>query len=176
MIGVVPLCLSLVQVIPAQPVLRRVYCAPVDASYCDKYWIDGPATVSGPQYPLIVMFHGHGETHDPATWIQGAAAFMRSATSVVIDGEQREAQSMTVSEEYVDVAGAAPIIGRGIRTGDDSSAAEPPAVLSYSFWQSGLSGDRDVIGRRLNIGGLEYSVAGVMPQGFSGHSPIDTDV
>src|SRR5688572_18240933 len=82
MIGVISLCLSLVQGPPipaAHPVLRRAYCAPVDASYCDEYWIDGPAIVAGQQYPLIVMFHGHGETHAPATWIQGAGAFMAAA-------------------------------------------------------------------------------------------------
>lgn len=109
--------------------------------------------------------------------VNGAAAFSRSATSVVVNGEQREAQSMTISAEYFDVLGATPMLGRGIHAGDDASAtAAPPAVLSYAFWQSGLAGDRDVIGRRLSIGGLEYAVAAVMPRGFSGHSPVATDV
>src|SRR5436190_11529857 len=109
--------------------------------------------------------------------VKSAAAFTRSAASVVVDGEQREVQSMTVSEEYFDVVGGRTLLGPGIHAGADASpTAAPPAVLSYAFWRSALSGDRDVIGRRLNVGGLEYSVAGVMPQGFSGHSPIAADV
>ena len=109
--------------------------------------------------------------------VEGAAAFNRNATSVVVNGEQREVQSMTISEEYFDVVGASPVLGPGIHAGDDSaSTAAPPVVLSHAFWRSSLSGDRDVIGRRLSVGGLEFSVAGVMPQGFSGHSPIDTDI
>jgi putative ABC transport system permease protein len=109
--------------------------------------------------------------------VKGAAAFTRNTTSVVVGGEQKEAQSMTISEEYFDVLGSPPMLGPGIRAGDDSApTAAPPAVLSYGFWRSSLSGDRDVIGRRISLGGLEYSVAGVMPRGFSGHSPIDTDI
>jgi putative ABC transport system permease protein len=114
---------------------------------------------------------------DQVPSVQAAAAFTRSATSVVVNGEQREAQSMTISDEYFEVLGVRPILGPGIRPGDESSAAAaPPVVLSHAFWRSGLSGDRDVIGRRISVGGLEYSVAGVMPQGFSGHSPMATDV
>ena len=113
--------------------------------------------------------------HVPA--IQGAAAFTRIATSIVVDGHQQEARSMTVSEEYFDLLGASPMRGPGIHAGADSqSTALPPAVLSHAFWRSSLLGDRDVIGRRINLGGLDYSVAAVMPPGFSGHSPIETDI
>jgi len=108
--------------------------------------------------------------------IKGAAAFTRNATSVVVNGEQREAQAMTVSENYFDLLGVSPMLGPGIHAGDDLDSTAVPAVLSYAFWRSGLSGDRDVIGTRLSLGGLEYSVSGVMPRGFSGHSPIDTDI
>lgn len=109
--------------------------------------------------------------------LDGAAAFMRNATSVFVNGEQREVQSMTISEEYFDLVGASAMLGRGIHSGDEAQpTAAPPAVVSYSFWRSALSGDREVIGRRINLGGLEYSIAGVMPQGFSGHSALATDI
>jgi len=111
---------------------------------------------------------------DQVPAVKGAAAFSRNATSVVVNGEQREVQSMTISAEYFDLLGVVPMLGRGIDGGDD--AAAPPAALSYAFWRSALSGDRDVIGRRISVGGLDYTVAAVMPQGFSGHSTIATDV
>jgi putative ABC transport system permease protein len=82
---------------------------------------------------------------------------------------------MTISEGYFDTLGASPLLGRGIHGGDDVSPVAAPAVISYAFWRSALSGDANVIGTRLTIGGLDYEIAGVMPQGFSGHSPIDTD-
>jgi putative ABC transport system permease protein len=109
--------------------------------------------------------------------VSGASAFSRNTATVVINSEQREVQSMMISEGYFDVVGTSTLLGPGIHAGDDSaSTAAPPAVIGYGFWRSALSGDGDVIGRRLTLDGLEYSVAGVMPKGFSGHSPIDTEI
>jgi len=132
-----------------------------------------PGAKPGAPPMTSTSYVGFTAIRDQVPAVKGAAAFMRNATSVVIDGEQREVQSMTVSEEYFDVLDASPMLGAGIHVADRS---DTPAVLSYSFWRSSLSGDRDVIGRRITVGGLEYSVAGVMPQGFSGHSPIQTDL
>jgi putative ABC transport system permease protein len=109
--------------------------------------------------------------------VQGAAAFSRNEASVVINGEQQQVRSMTISGEYFDLLGASPMLGAGIHADVDSqTTAAPPAVLSYAFWRSDLSSDRNVLGRRITLGGLEYAVAGVMPQGFSGHSSLDTDI
>ena len=114
---------------------------------------------------------------DQVLAVEGAAAFSRNDTSVVVNGEQQEVRSMTVSDEYFTLLGVLPVLGPGIEAGADSQpTAAPPAVLSYAFWRSDLSGERDVIGRRISVGGLEYAVAAVMPRGFSGHSSVDTDV
>jgi hypothetical protein len=39
-------------------------------------------------------------------------------------------------------------------------------VLSYEFWRNQLGGDRKVLGRRLDLDGEEYHVAGVLPPEF----------
>jgi predicted permease len=109
--------------------------------------------------------------------LSGAAAFQRDARSAVIDGEQRQVNAMLVTGAYFELLGARPLVGRGILPAqDDAGAAEPVAVLSYSFWRSAFGGDRGVVGRRLSVGGLDYAVAGVMPEGFSGHSATDVDL
>src|SRR5262249_3941133 len=85
------------------------------------------------------------------------AAFQRSAPSAVIEGAQRPVNAMIVSGGYFDLLGARPYVGRGIvRADDQSGAAEPVAVLSYSFWRSAFGGDRTVIGRHLSVRGLDY--------------------
>lgn len=136
--------------------------------------INAPGAKPGSPPMTSTSYVAFTTIRDQVPAVNGAAAFIRNSTSAVIDGQQREVQSMTISEEYFDLLGASPLLGRGIHLGDDSAAT--PAVVSYSFWRSDLSGDREVIGRRLSVGGLDYSIAGVMPQGFSGHSPIDTDI
>ncbi len=74
------------QQIQRYPKFDKLYCAPVDANYCDEYYIDGPATLVPKQkYPLIIMFHGYGERADEAlsgpsgSWLPGARAFMDAA-------------------------------------------------------------------------------------------------
>jgi predicted permease len=62
-----------------------------------------------------------------------------------------------------------PVLGRFF-TDDDNQPADPHhvLVLSYGFWQTQYGGHRDVLGEKLDIGALEYTVIGVAPEGFNG--------
>ncbi len=151
-----------------------------------------PAHVAGADRVFTVGFQvsdiaseGRMTTTSPVTYaairgqvpaLSGAAAFQRQPTSAVVEGEQRRVSAMLVSGSYFDVLGARPWLGAGIGRPDDDAGAPPAAVLSHAFWRAAFSGDRDVIGRRLFIRGLDYTVAGVMPEGFSGHSATGVDL
>ncbi|MCA8942820.1 MAG: hypothetical protein KDB80_09705 [Planctomycetes bacterium] len=73
------------QYLPRYPAFDRLYCADVDGSYCDEYYIDGPTLQAGEKYPLVIMFHGFGERANEAIslngngWYPGARAFMDAA-------------------------------------------------------------------------------------------------
>jgi predicted permease len=45
---------------------------------------------------------------------------------------------------------------------------DPVVVLDYDFWTQQFASDPDVVGRRFRLGGVEMTVAGVMPRGFTG--------
>ena len=72
---------------------------------------------------------------------------------------------VAVSSELFDVLGTRPFLGRTFSPGEDLVGAEAVAVLSYSLWQE-LGGDRGIVGRPLQLGGVPRIVAGVMPPGF----------
>lgn len=152
-----------------------------------------PARVLDPARVVTLGFGAPGDesraTMSSASWvafrtirenvtaIKSAAAFQRSAATILIEGDQRNANAMLVSGDYFDLLGAGPLLGRVLGPGDDEpGAAAPAAVLTHAFWRSALQEDSEVIGRRLKIGGIEYTVAGVMPKGFSGHSTAAIDV
>ena len=61
--------------------------------------------------------------------------------------------------------GAAPLIGRGFRAGDDVQGAERVALLSFGLWQE-LGGNPSIVGTRLTLDGSPRTVIGVMPRGF----------
>jgi predicted permease len=104
-----------------------------------------------------------------------AGAFQRLSTHLAIDGDQRPIEAMLVSSNYLDVLGARPLIGRGFVAEEDRSGSSPSIIVSESLWRSALNADPQALGRPLTVGGLEYTLSGVMPRGFSGHTTAQVD-
>jgi predicted permease len=103
------------------------------------------------------------------------AAFQRSSMTVVIAGDQREVTGLATSATYFEVLGARPALGSGlIQVRDEAGPAL--VVLTHAFWRAAFGGDPAVVGRKIAVQGLECRVAGVMPEGFSGHSATNVDL
>jgi predicted permease len=80
-------------------------------------------------------------------------------------GSARLVPGVTASSELLDVLGAAPLLGRGFREGDDVPGAEEVALLSFGLWQE-LGGDPAIVGTHVTLDGRPRTVIGVMPRGF----------
>jgi len=94
------------------------------------------------------------------------AAYRRQAVTLEPgDGPPRLLPGLSSSAELMDVLGVRPMIGPGLRAGDDRPGAEPTAVLSYGLWEE-MGGNPEIVGRRMRLDGVERTVAGVMPRGF----------
>src|SRR5262249_25742477 len=84
---------------------------------------------------------------------------------------------LLVSGTYFEWLGARPQMGRTLLPEDDRGPSGAPVVLlSHAFWETSFAGDRNVIGRRLTFRGIECTIVGVIPAGFSGHSAAEVDV
>jgi putative ABC transport system permease protein len=70
------------------------------------------------------------------------------------------------SDDFFDVFGVAPILGRTYRPGEDQPGRNDVAVLSYDVWQTNFGGQASVIGRTIDLDGHSYACIGVMPAGF----------
>ncbi len=62
--------------------------------------------------------------------------------------------------------GVDPLIGRTIEPDDRAPGAAKVAVLSYGFWQSRYAGETGALGQTLTADGENYTIVGVMPEGF----------
>ena len=80
-------------------------------------------------------------------------------------GPARLVPGVSASSELLDVLGAAPLLGRGFREGDDVPGAERVALLSFGLWQE-LGGNPAIIGTHVMLDGRPRTVIGVMPRGF----------
>jgi predicted permease len=60
------------------------------------------------------------------------------------------------------------LLGRNIQPSDSEAAAQQaPVVLSYEFWVRHYNGDRDVLGKTLELEHKPYTIVGVMPKDYT---------
>lgn len=92
-----------------------------------------------------------------------------------ISGTPRRGWVWGVTANTFAELGAQPAVGRLFLESDedlDALTAAPVAVLGYRFWQQHLGAAADVVGRRIDIQGVPFTVIGVAPEGYSGFSPV----
>jgi putative ABC transport system permease protein len=105
-------------------------------------------------------------------WQGGAAAFDSMAgfayTQRVItrgDYAERVLGALSVGSVF-DVLGRTPMEGRTFTAADDGPGAPAVVVLGQAFSRR-LFGERSAVGESLQIGGVPYSVIGIMPPDFA---------
>ena len=81
-------------------------------------------------------------------------------------GETISINSWLVSEEYFDVLGVRPSLGRVFRPEEFRAGAARVVVISTALWQQRYGGDPKVLGRQEILDGVPHSIIGVMPASF----------
>jgi predicted permease len=120
-------------------------------------------------YPNFVDYRDRSET------LAGAVAYTNFFANLSVERSSELVVGEIVSEDYFDVLGVRPAMGRAF-TPDEFRAlgAGPVAVLSHRFWQNRFGGDPGVIGRTFRLNGTVFTVVGVAPRSFGGMMPAVT--
>ena len=86
-----------------------------------------------------------------------------------VDGgaQIESAADVRCSANLFSLLGARPALGRSFYPDEDQAGKGGQAVLSAEAWKSLFSADPNVVGRTLRVGADQYTVVGVMPDGFS---------
>lgn len=71
-----------------------------------------------------------------------------------------------VTENIGSFTGVPALLGRNLQLSDGEGATQSPIVLSYEFWMRRYNGDRDVLGKTLELDHKPYTIVGVMPKDF----------
>jgi macrolide transport system ATP-binding/permease protein len=80
-----------------------------------------------------------------------------------------------ITEDYFDVLGAGPALGR-VFVSADFSPPHPVVVLSSSFWRGHFGSDPDIAGKTIQINQTVFTIVGVTPPNFSGAEVKAPDV
>ncbi|HLY66168.1 MAG TPA: ABC transporter permease, partial [Chloroflexota bacterium] len=70
------------------------------------------------------------------------------------------------TDNFFDVLGVPPLLGRTFVAGEQEEGRNSVAVLSYETWQQSFGGNPNVVGTSVHIDGFPYTIVGVMPAGF----------
>jgi predicted permease len=94
--------------------------------------------------------------------------------TVTGQGEPQRLRGVGVSQNFLDVLGVQPMLGRGFSneecawngygvTGEWRIRA---VIISHAFWQQHFAGDRNIIGHSLLLNGEPVEIVGVLPPTF----------
>lgn len=115
-----------------------------------------PESLSYPDY-----FDWRAQNHT----LEGLASYRDNSVTMEMNGESQRLDVETVSANFFDVLGAVPMLGHNFRW-EEEKPGHNVAMLSYSFWQSQFGSAKDIIGKSIRMNNHDYTVAGVMPDGF----------
>jgi len=79
-----------------------------------------------------------------------------------------------VSKDYFQLFGTSPLIGRTFTDAEDLPGGARVAILSNSLWRSRFGGDRQIVGKIIQLNGEPYTVIGILQPGF--HSNPEAEI
>jgi len=110
-----------------------------------------------------------GNLHD---WQQQSRSFQYLAAShgwnanMTGAGTPERVEGYQVTADFFRLLGVPAEYGRAITPEDFTSSRVPVVVLSHSFWEQRLGGDRALVGRTLEFDGQARTVVGITPRDF----------
>lgn len=81
-------------------------------------------------------------------------------------GDPERVATLTVTSQLLPILGVQPALGRAFTEQDDTPGTPDHVVVSYGYWQRRFGGDRQILGKRIIVGGIARHVIGVLPQSF----------
>jgi predicted permease len=114
-------------------------------------------------YPMYRDFQDHNEV-----FTEMFARFPFSP-SLSVDGATDRIQGEMVSGTYFPAMGVGSVIGRTFTPEDDRTpSGHPQVILSHSFWETRFAKDPHVLGKKVLLNNVPFTILGVAQRGFDG--------
>lgn len=108
--------------------------------------------------------------------LQNIAIYRDRSFAITGDEGAQSVRGNFSSAELFDVLQIKPLIGRGFERADEAAGGGPggfKVILGYDFWRKHFGGDQSAVGRTMELDRRQYTIIGVMPDGFQ--FPIDNE-
>lgn len=95
------------------------------------------------------------------------AAYRSDDFSITANGDTERVSVGMVSASFFPTLGVTPIRGRVFTTEEDRLGGAPVTLISAGLWQRKFGSAPDIVGKRINMNGDDYTVVGVIPASFN---------
>jgi len=120
-------------------------------------------------YPDYVDLRDHNRSFEGLV----AASYARFGFSPDSRTLPRMKFGLFVSGNFFRVLGVEPALGRGFRSDEDLvEGRDAVVVLGHDFWVSQYNSSRSILGSKIRLNGIEFTVIGVAPEHFTGIDQI----
>ena len=105
-------------------------------------------------------------------WQRAAQSFSSMAIyrhedyNLMGSGQAERVNGLMVSSAFFATLGVRPYLGRDFVAEEDHVGAAPVVMLSDAFWHRHFGGSPAVVGSSLDLGGVNYTIIGIVPAGF----------
>jgi predicted permease len=147
-------------------VVNAVLIRPLSFPHPDRVvWVTAINSRAKDEYVTATDFLGWQRD---ATTLERLAAYDVFDDRVSLGGTVAPARIATVTDDFWDLAGAVPALGRR------PAAGEAAVMLSHAFFEHRFASDLAILGQSVKIGGHEAAIAGVLPAGFRVQLPASS--
>jgi predicted permease len=116
--------------------------------------------------------HEHATAGDYSLWrtslrsFEAVAAYRLTTVNLDIAGTALPASGVEVTASTFEILRTPAMLGRVLRADDERAGAPNVVVIGHDLWRAKFGADPNIVGRPLPIGGMPYSIVGVMPPAF----------
>ena len=122
-------------------------------------WLgESSAKATGISVTWVNFEHWRADNHSFATM----AGFQNADLTLTGRGQAMLTHAGLVTNEFFQLTGSRPMMGRLFNAGDDEPGSPATVVVSENFWARILGGDSRIIGKAVNLNGSSYVVIGVL--------------
>jgi predicted permease len=129
--------------------------------------------VQGLRNPMM-SYRDYGDVREGTRSFERLAAYQLIAVGFATAKDELAQRKVGVaaSETLLDASGVAPLLGRWFGADENAVVGRSPVVvLAYDTWTEQFGSDANIIDRRVFLSGIDFTVIGVAPEGFSGLDP-----
>ncbi len=175
-IGIVTLALGMAVNTTLFSVVNGFLLRPLPVPHADQI------TVLALQQPTLAgayrfSYPDYEDLRDRNNVFSDLFAYRITLAAIAVDKRSDHSLVSRVSSNYFSSLGIRPAYGRLILPSEGRTpGTDPVMVLGYSYWRKRFDGDPGVVGQKVELNGLPFTIVGVAPRDFHGtYSVLDMD-